>query len=64
MGPAGVLFNGVLRDLDFKLTGLVLKASWHFFNETDLTFVKFDVKFHTLFLSELSSNVNEVIKTI
>ena len=37
LGPAGVLFNDVLSDLDFKLTGLVLKAYWPFFKEADLT---------------------------
>ena len=37
MCPAGVLFNNVMGDLDFKLTRLVLKACWSFSNETDLT---------------------------
>ena len=35
--PAGILFNKVLGDLDFKLTGLILKAFWPFPNETDPT---------------------------
>ena len=34
---AGILFNKVLGDIDFKLTGLILKAFWPFPNETDAT---------------------------
>ena len=37
LGPAGVLFNDILGDLDFKLTILVLKFCWFFSSETNLT---------------------------
>ena len=36
---AGVLFNDVLGDIDFKLNRLALKACWLFYNETDLTHI-------------------------
>ena len=34
---ASVLSNNVLGEIDFNLSDLVLKASWLFSNETDLT---------------------------
>ena len=33
--PASTSFNDVLGDLDFKLTGLILKVCWPFTDETD-----------------------------